>query len=271
MKLKGKVAFITGGSRGIGREIALAFAREGANVAVAAKTDDPHPKLPGTIHTVADEVEKLGVKCLPMKVDVREEENVAQAMDATRKTFGRLDILVNNAGAISLTPLEHTPMKKVDLMLQINVRAVLLCAKYAIPLLKEAGGGHILSLSPPISMDPKWFRSFVPYTISKFGMTMATVGLSGELADAGIAVNSLWPRTTIWTAAVNMLQGEEGRDSARTPAIMADAALEIVASDPRKLTGRQLIDEDFLRERGVKDFEKYAMKPGAELMPDLYV
>ncbi|MCA9773263.1 MAG: NAD(P)-dependent oxidoreductase [Myxococcales bacterium] len=271
MKLKGKTAFITGGSRGIGREIALTFAKEGANIVLAAKTSDPHPKLEGTIHTVAEEIEKVGGKCLPLQVDVRDADAVADALGQTKKHFGGLQILVNNAGAINLAPLEMTPPKKLDLMLDINVRAVLVCSHYAIPLLKEAGGGHILNLSPPISLDPKWLRPFIPYTISKFGMSLATLGLAEELREYGIAANSLWPRTTIWTAAVNMFQGEEGMKSARKPAIMADAALAIVSSDPKKLTGRTMIDDEILAERGVTDFAHYAMVPGHELSPDIYV
>jgi len=274
MKLEGKVAFITGGSRGIGREIALTLAKEGASCVLAAKTTEPHPKLPGTVHTVAEEVEKLGAKALPLGVDVRYEDQVVEAFDAATKAFGGVDILVNNAGAISLTPLEHTPMKKVDLMLQINVRATLVCAKSAIPAMKARGGGHIVSLSPPISLDPKWLRAFTPYTISKYGMTLGTIGLAAELSDANIAVNSLWPRTTIWTAAVNMLQGEAGKKTARKPAIMADAVREIVTTDPKELTGQQLIDESFLKTRGVTDFSDYAMVPGtpdSDLTPDIYV
>ncbi len=269
--LKNKTILITGGSRGIGREIALKCASEGANIVIAAKTAEPHSKLPGTIFTVAEEVEKAGGRPLPLQVDVRSEESVQEMVRKTVEKFGGIDALVNNAGAISLTDLESTPMKRYDLMHSINARAVYLCSQAALPSLKKSTNPHILNLSPPLSLNPKWLKGHAAYTVSKYGMSLYTIGLAEELRDHGIAVNALWPRTTIWTAALSMLLGEEGKKGARTPEIMGDAAREILKTPSRELTGQTLIDEDFLRTRGSTDFEKYACVPGAELMPDLYV
>lgn len=270
MSLKGKTILITGSSRGIGREIALRCAKEGAHLVLAAKSVE-EGKLPGTIYSVAQEVEDRGGKALAVQVDVRLEESVQNMVERTLHTFGRLDALVNNAGAIALTPLEATPPKRMDLMLDINLRAVLLCSHFCIPALKQAGGGHILNLSPPLSLNLEWYARHVVYTISKFGMSMATLGLAEELRDYKIAVNSLWPRTLIATAAVNWLMGEEGMKNSRTPAIMADAAYEILTSDPSKFTGRMLIDEKLLRERGHQDFEPYRNDPQIEPQLDLFV
>ncbi len=270
MTLKNKTILITGASRGIGREIALRCAKDGANLVIAGKSES-EGKLPGTIHSVAKEVEAAGGKALALLTDVRFEDQVAETIEKTVKTFGRLDAVVNNAGAIQLTPLEETPPKRMDLMLDINVRATLLCSHFAIPHLKAAGGGHIITLSPPVSMNPKWYGNHVAYTISKFGMSMATLGLAEELKKYKIAVNSLWPRTAIATAAIHMLLGDTGMKASRTPAIMADAAYEILTSDPAQLSGRWLIDEPFLRERGYTDFDRYAVNPGTPLLPDLYV
>lgn len=271
MSLKGKTIIITGSTRGIGREIALRCAKDGANLVIAGKTTEEGGKLPGTIFSVAKEVEAAGGKALPLKVDVRFPEEVEAMVAQTVKTFGAVNALINNAGAISLTPLSETPPKRMDLMLNINVRAVLLCSHYCIPQLRAAGGGHIINLSPPISLNKKWFGHFVTYTISKYGMSLATLGLAEELKEYNIAVNSLWPRTAIETAAVSMLMGGQGMEHSRTPAIMADAAHEILNSDPKKLTGQHLIDEHFLRERGVKDFSKYSTVEDKDLYLDLFV
>lgn len=267
--LKNKTIIITGASRGIGREIALRCAKDGANLVLAAKSVE-EGKLPGTIYSVADEVKQAGGRALALQVDVREPEMVQMMVEKTVAEFGAVNALINNAGAINLTPLETTPPKRMDLMLDINMRAVLLCSHFCIPELKKAGGGHIINLSPPISLDPKWFGNHVTYTISKFGMSMATIGLAQELKDAKIAVNSLWPRTLIATAAVNWLMGDEGIKQSRTPAIMADAAYEILTSGA-DFTGNMIIDEDLLRARGYTDFKKYQNDPDSEPMVDLFV
>lgn len=268
MSFKNKTIVITGASRGIGRSIALRLAKDGANLVLAAKSVT-EGKLPGTIHSVAEEVEAAGGKALAIQVDVRDETQVEQMVTKAVETFGGINALINNAGAINLTPLEATPPKRMDLMLDINVRATLLCSHYCIPHLKKAGGGHILSLSPPVSLDPKWFGQHVVYTISKFGMSMATIGLAEELREAKVSVNSLWPRTMIATAAVNWLLGEEGMKRSRTPEIMADAAYEILKSGP-ELTGKMLLDEPFLTEKGYSDFDKYNCSD-EEPVQDLYV
>lgn len=270
MKLRGKTIIITGSSRGIGREMALRFAKDGAQIVIAAKSVT-EGKLPGTIYSVAKEVEAAGGKALPVPLDLRFDETIEAMVKKTVEAFGKVDALINNAGAISLTPLEVTPMKKADLMLYLNLRAVLACSHYCIPHLKAAGGGHILNLSPPIGLDPKWYGNHVIYTISKFGMTMGTIGLAEELRPFKIAVNSLWPRTIIATAAIEMLMGETARTSCRSPAIMADAAYEILTTDPTQLTGQAVLDEPFLRSRGYADFQKYAVDPKTEPSLDLFV
>jgi citronellol/citronellal dehydrogenase len=269
--LKGRTLFITGGSRGIGREIALRAARDGANVAIGAKTAEPHPKLAGTIHTVADEIERLGGKALPIQLDVRDENAIVEALKRTAQTFGGLDILVNNASAISLTPTEQTPAKRFDLMMSVNARATFLCSQAAIPYLRKSANAHILTLSPPLSMKPKWFAGHVAYTMSKYGMSMCTLGMAEELKRDGIAVNSLWPRTTIATAAVEVHFPQAILDASRHAAVMSDAAHMILTSDARKHTGHFYIDEDVLRLAGEKDFERYAVKPGTPLFVDLFV
>jgi citronellol/citronellal dehydrogenase len=269
--LKGKTLFITGASRGIGREIALTAAREGANVAIAAKTVEPHPKLAGTIHTVAEEVRAAGGQALPMQLDVRDEAAITAAIDATARHFGGLDILVNNASAISLTPTTGTPAKRFDLMFGVNVRATFLCSQAAIPHLRKAANAHILTLSPPLGMKPEWFAGHVAYSISKYGMSMCTLGMAEELRPFGIAVNSLWPRTTIATAAVEVHFPEEIFRASRHPAIMADAARAILTSDAKTHTGNFHIDEEVLRLAGVTDFARYAVTPGAKLYTDLFV
>jgi citronellol/citronellal dehydrogenase len=270
MKLKDKVIIITGSSRGIGRAMALRFAKDGAKLVIAAKSVE-EGKWPGTIFSVAKEVERAGGQALPIPIDLRQDETVEQMVAQIVKKWGRIDGLVNNAGAIYLTPLEQTPMKRVDLMFSLNLRAVLCCSHYCIPHLKAAGGGHILNLSPPISLDPKWFKNHTVYTITKFGMSMATLGLAAELRDAKVAANSLWPRTVIATAATEWMMGKEGMSTCRTPEIMADAAYEIMSSDPTQLTGQCLEDEAFLKKRGYKDFEKYKVDPKGNLGLDLFV
>lgn len=270
MSLKDKVIIITGSSRGIGREIALRCAKDGAKVVIAAKSVE-EGKLPGTIYSVAEEVKAAGGEALPIQIDLRDDETVIKMVEDTVTQWGRVDILVNNAGAIYLSNVEQTPMKRVDLMWGLNMRAVICCSHYCIPHLKAAGGGHILNLSPPLSMDPKWFKNTTPYTISKYGMTMATIGLAAELAGSKIAVNSLWPRTLIASAATVRLLGEASMSTCRTPAIMADAAYEIVTSDPAKFSGNAVLDEAFLRERGYTDFDSYAVDPSGKLGLDYYV
>ncbi len=267
--LNKQTIIITGASRGIGREMAIKFAKDGANLVLAAKSTT-EGKLPGTIYSVAEEVEAAGGFALPIQVDVRDEASVENMVKQTIEKFGQLDALINNAGAIQLTQLEMTPPKRMDLMLDINVRGVLMCSHFCIPHLKK-GGGHIVNLSPPLSLNPKWYGNHVVYSISKYGMSMATLGMAEELKEAGVAVNSLWPRTIIATAAVNMIMGEAGMEISRTPAIMADAAYEIIITDPRKLTGQTLLDEDFLKTRGYTDFEKYVSIPGSTPALDLFV
>jgi len=272
VNLKAKTLFITGASRGIGREIALRAAADGANVVIAAKTSDPHKKLPGTIHTVAAEVEAAGGQALAIQLDVRDETAVVAAMKQAAERFGGLDIVVNNAGAISLTPAAATPMRRFDLMMSINARAVLATATAALPYLRKAANAHILSLSPPINLASQWLKPFIPYTVTKYAMTMMSLGLAEEFRAAGIAVNTLWPRTTIATAAIEFEVGAALMQKSRTPAIMADAAYEVFISSSRELTGQNLIDEDLLRTRGVTDFDVYKVDPNCkDLMPDLYV
>ncbi|TMH06484.1 MAG: NAD(P)-dependent oxidoreductase [Betaproteobacteria bacterium] len=269
--LKAKTLLITGASRGIGREIALRAARDGANVGVAAKTADPHPKLAGTIHSVAAEIEAAGGKALPIQLDVRDDAAIAHAFALTAKTFGGLDILVNNASAISLTPTLATPAKRFDLMLGVNARATFLCSQAAIGLLKKSSNPHILTLSPPLNMDAKWFAGHVAYTMSKYGMSMCTLGMSEEFKGDGIAVNSLWPRTTIATAAVEVHFPDAILKASRHAAIMADAAHVILTSEARSNTGNFYIDEEVLKHAGEKDFSRYAVTPGVPLFQDLFV
>lgn len=270
--LKGKTLFVTGASRGIGHAIALRAARDGANVVIAAKTAEPHPKLEGTIYTAAEDMEKAGGKALPLVVDIRYEEQVEQAVAKAVETFGGIDILVNNASAIFLAGTVDTPMKRFDLMHQVNARGTYLCSQKCIPHLQKAANPHILNLAPPLSMKAKWFKNHTAYTMAKMGMSMCVLGMSAEFADAGIAVNALWPRTTIATAAIrNIIGGDEMMQRSRTPEIMADAAHAVLTSPSRECTGNFFIDEDFLRTRGVTDFNRYAVDPSQELMPDFFV
>jgi citronellol/citronellal dehydrogenase len=274
--LAGRTLFISGASRGIGLAIALRAARDGANVAIAAKTDSPHPRLPGTIHSAAAAIEAAGGRALPLACDIRDEGAIAVAVARTVETFGGIDILVNNASAISLTGTLATPMKRFDLMFGVNVRGTFACTQACLPALQASARAgrnpHVLMLSPPPSLDPRWFRDHVAYTIAKYGMSLCVLGMAEEFRADGIAVNALWPRTVIATAAVAMIPGAQERtEMMRTPAIVADAAHAILLRDARATTGRFLLDEDVLREAGVSDFDAYAVKPGSPLLPDLFV
>jgi citronellol/citronellal dehydrogenase len=270
--LKGKTLFITGASRGIGKAIGMRAARDGANILIAAKTAEPHPKLPGTIFTAAEEMETAGGKALPCVVDIRFEEQVEAAVAKTVEAFGGIDILVNNASAIHLTDTVSTPMKRYDLMHQINTRGTFLCSQKCIPHLEKADNPHILNLSPPLNMEAKWFAPHVAYTMAKFGMSMCVLGMAEELKSRGIAVNALWPRTTIATAAVrNLLGGEKMVQASRKPEILADAAHAILTKPSRECTGNFFVDDDVLKAEGVSDLNGYAVDPKAELMPDFFV
>jgi len=269
--LAGKTVFITGASRGIGREVALRCARDGANVVLAAKTVTPHATLAGTIQSVAAEVEAAGGRALPLKLDVRDESSIQSAVEIAVASLGGIDILVNNASAILLAGTLATPMKRFDLMFGVNVRGTFACSQACIPHLMKAANPHILNLSPPLNMDAKWFKDHTAYTMSKYGMSMCTLGMAAELAAHGIAVNSLWPRTTIATAAIEVNFPPEILRASRKPAIMADAAYAILNRDSRRHTGNFYIDEAVLREEGVADFERYAVTPGAQLYSDLFL
>ena len=272
MSLSGKTLFITGASRGIGLAIALRAARDGANIAIAAKTQTPHPKLAGTIHTAAAAVVAAGGQALPLAVDIREEAAVSDAIAHTAAHFGGIDIVVNNASAISLTKVADTDMRRFDLMHQINARGTFLVSKYAIPHLAEAQNPHILMLSPPLDMAQKWFAPHTAYTMAKFGMSMVVLGLSGELRKRGIAVNALWPRTTIATAAIqNLLGGDAIMRRSRRPDILADAAYRIFGKPASSFTGNFLIDDTFLAAEGITDFEPYRVDPGVPLALDFFV
>jgi len=275
MSLKGKTLFISGGSRGIGLAIALRAARDGANVAIAAKTAEPNPKLPGTIHTAAAEIEKAGGHGLALQCDIRDETAIAEAVRKTVARFGGIDILINNASAISLTGTLDTPMKRVDLMFGINVRGTYACSQACLQLLKQSAAAgrnpHILTLSPPLNMDPKWFSPHVAYTIAKYGMSMCVMGMAEEFRNDGIAINALWPRTIIHTAALAMIQGID-TDRARTPEIMADAAHVILNRESRGCTGNFFIDDEVLASAGVTELAKYAVAPGKGApIPDLFI
>ncbi len=268
---KDKSVVISGASRGIGLEIAKALGKEGAKITILAKTTEPHPKLPGTIYTAAEEIESVGGKALPLVCDIRFEDQVEESIQKAKDEFGGIDICVNNASAIHLTDTVNTPMKRYDLMHNINVRGTFLLSKTCIPYLKEAENPHILTLSPPLDMDKKWFGSTLAYTTAKYGMTLVAHGLSEELKDFGIASNTLWPRTIIDTAAVRNVIGAEMVDGARKPTIYADAAYAILKRDSKKCTGNSFLDQDVLEEEGVTDFEQYAVKPGTTLISDGFV
>jgi citronellol/citronellal dehydrogenase len=272
--LAGKTLFITGASRGIGLAIALRAARDGANIVIAAKTKDPHPRLPGTIYSAAEEIERAGGKALPCVCDIREEAQIHAAVSEAVKTFGGIDILVNNASAINLTPTLATPMKRFDLMHQINTRGTYACTQACLPHLLKAPNPHVLTLSPPLSTvnNPAWWGPHVAYTMAKYGMTLCVLGHAEELRSDGVAVNALWPRTLIATAAVqNLLGGDSTIRGSRKPEIVADAAHAILTRPSRSFTGQFCIDEDVLREAGVTDFSSYAIEPGAPLLTDLFV
>lgn len=271
--LKGKTLFISGASRGIGLAIALRAARDGANVAIAAKTAEPHPKLEGTIHTAAAEIEKAGGRALPLLCDIRDEAQVEAAVAKTVETFGGIDICVNNASAISLTPIDKTDIKRFDLMFGINTRGTFLVSKTCLPHLRKAANPHILMMSPPLDMKPVWFSGHVAYSIAKYGMSLCVLGLADELKGDGVAVNALWPRTTIATAAVNnLLGGDKLMRMSRTPDILADAAHLVFQQPAKSFSGNFLIDDSFLaRVGGVTDFEHYRLDKTVPLAPDFFV
>ncbi len=275
MNLAGKTIFVSGGSRGIGLAIVKRAAADGANVAIAAKTVEPNPKLPGTIHSAAQEVDAAGGTALAIACDIRDEEQVAAAARKTAETFGGIDILINNASAISLTPTEATPMKRFDLMFGVNVRGTFLCTQACLPHLKQSAerkrNPHVLTLSPPLNMDPRWFAPHVAYTMAKYGMSMCVLGHAAEFRQYGIAVNALWPRTVIQTAALQMIPGIKP-EHCRTPEIMADAAYQVLISDAATSTGNFFIDDEVLKRAGVTDLSKYSVIEGSrELLPDLFL
>ena len=272
MSLQNKTVFITGGSRGIGKAIALRLAREGANIVIGAKTVEPHPKLEGTIYTAAEEIKAAGAKVLALQLDIRNEEEIQNAVLQAAQTFGGIDVLINNASAINLTPTEQMEAKRFDLMHSINVRGTFLMSKACIPHLKKSENAHILTLSPPINLNPKWFAQHLAYTMSKYGMSMVVLGLAEELKKHKIAVNALWPKTTIATAAVqNLLGGDYLIQKSRTPEIVADAAFAIITKPSAECTGNFFIDEEVLEREGVSDFSKYAVNPQQELMTDIFL
>jgi citronellol/citronellal dehydrogenase len=268
--LSGKTLFITGASRGIGLAIALRAAHDGANIAIAAKSSVPNPKLPGTIHSAAAQIEAAGGKALPIKCDIREESEVQAAVAATVEAFGGIDILVNNASAIWLAGALDTPMKRFDLMQQVNARGSFLCAQVCLPHLLKAANPHILTLAPPPSLDPKWWAPHTGYTLAKMGMSFVTLGLAGEFGRKGVAVNALWPRTIIATDALNMIPGVP-LERCRKPTIMADAAHAVLTREAKGFAGNFLIDDEVLGEAGITDFSPYAMEPGQSLLPDLFL
>jgi citronellol/citronellal dehydrogenase len=275
MNLKGKTIFISGASRGIGLAIVKRAAADGANVAIAAKTVEPNPKLPGTIHTAAAEIEAAGGKALAIQCDIRDEEQVVAAAKRTAEAFGGIDILVNNASAINLTPTEATPMKRFDLMMGVNARGTFLCTQACLPYLKQSGerkrNPHVLTLSPPLNMEARWFAPHVAYTMAKYGMSMCVLGHAEEFRSYGIGVNALWPRTVIQTAALQMIPGIQP-EHCRSPEIMADAAYAVLTADAATTTGNFFIDEEVLKKAGVTDFGRYSVVPGSrQLLPDLFL
>ncbi len=269
--LKGKTVFITGSSRGIGKTIAMKVAREGANVVIAAKTVEPHPVLPGTIHDTVSEIEDMGGHGFACQLDLRDELQIAEVMSKAVEHFGGIDALINNASAISLTGTLETPVKRFDLMFAVNVRGTYAASQAAIPYLLKSDNPHILNISPPLNMNPKWFKDHVAYTMAKYGMSMCVLGMAQEFSDQGLAVNALWPKTSIATAALKMTGGATTPEQSRIPEIMADAACTILTRNSRELNGQFLIDEEVLREEGVEDFSNYAVNPSMPLFPDLFL
>lgn len=269
--LEGKRVFITGASRGIGKAIALKAAKEGAKVIVAAKTTTEHPKLPGTIFDTVDEIEKQGGQALAVQLDIREEEQINAALEKTVETFGGIDVLINNASAIYLAPTLQVPSKRLDLMLDINVRGTFLLTQACLPYLKKADDAHILMLSPPLNMNAKWFKNHVAYTVSKYSMSMFVLGMAEELREAGISVNALWPQTAIATAAIVMLKGMVKPENCRTADIVADAAALILSKKAGEMTGQFLTDEEVLRNHNQTQFDQYAVKKGEPLLPDFFL
>ncbi|CAK9811675.1 Hydroxysteroid dehydrogenase-like protein 2 [Anthophora plagiata] len=272
-KLAGRTIFITGASRGIGKSIALKAAKDGANIVIAAKTADPHPKLPGTIYSAAKEIEQVGGKALPCVVDVRDEVQVVSAVENAVSKFGGIDIVINNASAISLTGTESTDMKKYDLMNNINTRGTFLVSKTCLPFLRKSKNPHIVNISPPLSMNPIWFKNHVAYTMSKFGMSMCVLGMADEFKEDGIAVNAVWPKTAIHTAAIEMLSGPDSSNYSRKPEIMGDAVYALICKDSKSVTGQFLIDEEILKNEGITDFTDYACNPANKdkLMLDFFL
>ncbi len=269
--LAGKTLFITGASRGIGLAVALKAAADGANIVIAAKTTVPHPQLPGTIYTAAEQIEAVGGNALPLAVDIREESQLVDAVQQAVKKFGGIDILVNNASAIFLSGALDTPMKRFDLMNQVNVRGTFLTSQVCLPYLLKAENPHILTFSPPLNLKPRWFKQHTAYTMAKYGMSMAVMGLAAEFSDQGVAVNALWPKTVIQTAALAMLGGLVNPANCRTPQIMADAAYAILCRNSLECSGNFFIDEDVLFKEGITDFSGYAVNPGSPLYPDLFL
>ena len=270
--MKGRTAFMSGGSRGIGLAIARELAKAGANIALIAKTDKPHPKLPGTIHTAAAELEELGAEVLPIVGDIRDEDQVARAVEQTAERFGGIDLCINNASALNLSPIADLPVKRFDLIQSVNVRGTFVVTQACLPHLRKSDHAHVLTLSPPLNLDPRWFEPSA-YTVSKYGMTIVTLGVARTEREHGVAANCLWPLTAIATAAVqNLLGGEEGVSRSRTPEIVADAAAIVLGRDPREFTGNALIVEDVLAEEGITDLTSYSQSPGqTEFFPDFFV
>jgi citronellol/citronellal dehydrogenase len=270
--LKDKTVFISGGSRGIGLAIAKRAAQDGANIIIAAKTAEPHPTLPGTIYSAAEEIEEAGGKALPLICDIRSDEQVHSAVEAGAEKFGGIDICINNASAISLTPTMQTPMKRFDLMQQVNTRGTFLVSQTCIPYLMKSNNPHILNLSPPLNLNPRWFGPHSAYTIAKYGMSMCVLGMAAEFKEQGVAVNALWPRTAIATAAVkNLLGGDEMIKHSRKPDIMADAAYIILTKKSSTFTGQFCIDDEILIDAGMENLEQYSVEPGVDLMPDFFL
>lgn len=269
--LRGKTLFITGASRGIGKAIAVRAARDGANIVVAARTYRKHPSLPGTIHSAVEEIEAAGGRGLAIRLDVRDERAVAEAAEQAVAHFGGLDILVNNASAIELRNTLDLPLKRFDLMFDVNVRGTYVVSRACVPHLRKASNPHVLNLSPPLNLDPAWFRDHVAYTTAKYGMSMCVLGMAEEFRKDGIAFNALWPRTVIHTAAIGVLENVVKPENCRTPEIMADAAHAILCQDARRCTGHFYLDEDVLRATGMRHFDRYAVKPGAPLLRDLFL